>query len=123
MTPFSSLRARPPDVERLDAARMRHGCEHIAHVGELIERAAEPQHLLGRSLVERTPGAVTELGLERALWQRMVTIAAERTIDEMLVRLTRRSRDPQTGIEMIVSRAPQAVIGLRIHFGRERPRG
>ncbi len=97
--------------------------EYIARVGELIERAAEPQHLLGRSLIERAPRAVTELGLERALRQRMIAITAERAIDEMLMRLARRSRDPHPGIEMIVSRATETVVGPRIHLGHERARG
>src|SRR6185369_16447132 len=80
---YLALRVSPPGVERLDAARMRHGGKHIAHIGELIERAAEPQHLLGRSLIERAPRAITELGLERALRQRMIAITAKGTVHEM----------------------------------------
>src|SRR6202008_4164808 len=64
--------------------------------------------------------AVTELGLERALRQRMIAIAAERTLDEMLVHLTRRGRDPHAGIEMILTRATETVVGLRIHFRHQR---
>src|SRR6266700_1043158 len=118
----TALRVSPPRVERLDAARMRHGGKHIARVGELIERAAEPQHLLGRSLIERASRTVAELGLERAFRQWMIAITAERTVDEMLVRLARRGRDPHAGIEMIVSRAPQTAVRLRIHLGGQRAR-
>src|SRR4029077_16826397 len=102
----TALRVSPPGVERLHAARVRHCGEHIAHIGELIKRAAEPQHPLGRSLIERAPRTVTELGLERALRQRMVAITAERTVDEMLIRLPRRRRGPHPGLEMIICRAP-----------------
>src|SRR5690242_229052 len=102
------LRVSPPGVEWLDAVRVRHGGEHIAHVGNLIKRAAEPQHFLGRTLVQRASRTVAELGLDRALRQRMVAITAERTIYEMLVRLARRGRDPHACVEVILGRATEA---------------
>jgi hypothetical protein len=118
-----ALSVDAPRVEWLDRARGIHGRKHIASIGKLVEGGAEPQHSLGRMRIKYAAGTVAELGFERARRQRMVLVAAKGRLDDVLERLASGGRDPHSRIEVIVSRAPETGIRLRIHFGGERPRG
>src|SRR5215831_18335618 len=101
-----ALRVGALRVEGLDRAGGIHGCKHIAHIGKLVERGAEPQHRLGCLRIERAARAVAELGLERTLGQRMIMVAAKRRLDDVLERLASGGRDPHPRIEVIVGRVP-----------------
>src|SRR5262245_12558811 len=118
-----ALRVGTLRVEWLDGAGGVHGRQHVARISKLVERGAEPQHRLGRLRIKRAARTVTELGFERARRQRMITVAAESRLDEVLECFAGCRCDPHPRIEMIASRAPEIGVRLRIHFGSEGARG